>query len=36
MDRLQRLYISHFRRELVRQNRYIEAAARRALMGATA
>jgi hypothetical protein len=32
LDRLQRLYIRHFRRELVRQNRYLEAAARQALM----
>jgi hypothetical protein len=31
---LQRLYIRHFRRELVRQNRYLEAAAKRALMSA--
>jgi hypothetical protein len=36
MDRLQRLYIRHFRRELVSQNRYLETAAKTALMGATA
>jgi hypothetical protein len=33
LDRLQRLYIRHFRRELVRQQDYLEAAAKRALMG---
>jgi hypothetical protein len=32
--RLARLCIRGFRRDLVRQNHYIEAAARRALMGA--
>jgi hypothetical protein len=31
-----RLYIRHFRRELVQQHQYIEAAARRALLGAAA
>jgi hypothetical protein len=36
LDRLQRLYIRRFRRELVGQQHYLEAAARRALMGATA
>jgi hypothetical protein len=34
LDRLLRFYIRHFRRELIEENRYIEAAARRALMGA--
>jgi hypothetical protein len=34
LDRLARLYIRHFRRELVRQHQYIEAAARWALIGA--
>jgi hypothetical protein len=34
LDRLQRLYVRHFRRELVRQNQYIEAAAKTALVGA--
>jgi hypothetical protein len=34
LDRLQRLYIRHFRRELVRQNQYLEAAAKTALVGA--
>jgi hypothetical protein len=32
--RLARLCIREFRRELIEENRYIEAAARRALMGA--
>jgi hypothetical protein len=36
LDRLTRLYIRHFRRELVQQHQYIEAAARRALLGAAA
>jgi hypothetical protein len=31
LDRLQRLYIRHFRRELIRQQHYLEAAASRAL-----
>jgi hypothetical protein len=31
-----RLYIRHFRRELVRQHRFVEAAARWALLGDTA
>jgi hypothetical protein len=33
LDRLQRLYIRRFRRELIGQQHYLEAAARRALMG---
>jgi hypothetical protein len=33
--RLARLCIREFRRKLIEENRYIEAAARRALMGAT-
>jgi hypothetical protein len=36
LDRLMRRYIRHFRRELFRQHRFIEAAARWALMGAAA
>jgi hypothetical protein len=32
LDRLMRFYIRHFRRELVIEQRYLEAAARRALM----
>jgi hypothetical protein len=32
LDRLARLYIRHYRRELVRQSRIVEAAARWALM----
>jgi hypothetical protein len=34
LDRLARFYIRRCRRKLVRQNRFVEAAARWALMGA--
>jgi hypothetical protein len=34
LRRLARRYVRHFRAELIEENRYIEAAARRALMGA--
>jgi hypothetical protein len=33
LDRLLRFYIRHFRRELIEENRHVEAAARRALLG---
>jgi hypothetical protein len=36
VDRLMRLYVRHYRRDLARQRRFIEAAARWALMGAAA
>jgi hypothetical protein len=32
LDRLARLYVRHYRRDLVDQHRYVEAAAKRALM----
>jgi hypothetical protein len=34
LDRLLRHYIRHFRREFVREQRYLEVAARQALIGA--
>jgi hypothetical protein len=33
LERLARRYVRHFRAELIRQHQYIEAAARRALIG---